>query len=66
MLEDISILENGHDVSLLTNQRNLFYTLMGRPIEDLDPNVLIEFAMIVARSIHKMYTTAIKDRMGIG
>ena len=66
MLEDIAILDYSHSVPIISNQCTLFHTLMGKGIENLDSKVLIKFLMLVARSIHKINTSVIKDQKGIG
>ena len=62
MLECIAALESTHGISIVTNQCNLFLTLMGKPVENIDPEIHVQFLMLVARHVHNMYTEIIKER----
>ena len=66
MLDSIGILENNHNVSFITNQSNMFLTLMGKQVENLDPEIHVHFLMLVAKHVHNMYTKVISARKGIG
>ena len=66
MLEDIANFENAHGTAIVNNQCNLFLILMGKPIDNIDFDIHVNFLMLVARHIHSMYITVTKCRKGIG
>ena len=66
MLDEISALETAHGTQVLTNDVDMFATLLGNIPVDIDPELGLQFLKIVAKGVYRMYRTVMMNRAGIG
>ena len=66
MLDEISALETAHGTQVLTNDVDMFATLLGNIPVDVDPELGLLFLKIVSTGVYRMYRTVMMNRAGIG
>ena len=66
MFNEIRDLENYYQTGIIDPGESTFYTLLGKPIDGKNPEMMLFFYRIVAINAHHMYVTTVKNREGVG
>ena len=66
MFSDINIVEQRYNLCFLDNQNELFPKLMGNPQQGIPFESHIDILKIIAHYVQVMYSTAARNREGIG
>ena len=66
MFAEIEKSDHTYDTRVLSEQCNYFMTIMGRIPKDINNELNLKFLKMVARYIHLIHSTVLKNRVGIG
>ena len=66
MFNEISNIENFYGGRILMPNENNLHTLLGKIPNDVNPEMMLYFYKSVARNVHTMYSTMLRNRQGIG
>ena len=66
MFNEISDIENYYGSRILTPHENNLHVLLGKIPNNANPEMMLYFYKSVAKNVHTMYSTLLRNRQGIG
>ena len=66
MFNEINVIENFYDSRILLPHENNLHTILGKIPNNVNPEMMLYFYKSVARNVHLMYSTLLRNRQGIG
>ena len=66
MFQDISNMPDNVGNRILDRSEEVIWTLLGRPVDGVEWIDLVNFWIIVAKHVYKMYRIVMRERAGIG
>ena len=66
MFDELENIAGGAGRRVIEMSQNIYWTLMGRPVEGIAWVLMIQFLSVVAVHVHRMIRKVVRDRVGIG